>query len=97
MKRSIIKFCYPIVYAGLLLLIPWAIYFTVLWLDMAVHFYGPSNWWIKTMSLVLLFLIPLIFWLVNKVLTKLENLTKPTVGDHYRQSALLYALICKIH
>ena len=90
MKRTIIKFCYPIIYTSLLLPIIWVILFTIVLSDVTNHFYGLSNWLVEAISLVSLLLI---FWLVNKILTTLENSTRPTIGDHYRQSAILYIIM----
>ena len=42
---------------------------------------------------IIVFIISVaVFWFANKIIQSIENLKKPTIKDHFRQSAILYVL-----
>ena len=51
-------------------------------------------WLIVTMSVILFIVGSFFYWFGNYVMAKLENLHKPKIADHFRQSSICYLIAC---
>ena len=96
MQQKIIKYFSPILYALFSVPIAPGVYFALILSDIAYHLVGfnfLSQMSIKLTEVAYLVLATLLLLFANRILTKLENLSHPTIGDHFRQSIVFYSLI----
>ncbi len=57
---------------------------------------GSQGWTVELLGVIFLSAVivgSLLSWFANKALVALEGLVQPTIGDHLRQSLLVYAII----
>lgn len=89
MQKLIMKSFTPILYVGFVITNLWVVFFALVFADI-VLLGGAGASLVQLASIIF---VSLVFLFANKVLVALEKLVRPTVGDHFRQSAILYVII----
>jgi len=87
------KILSPVVYAAFLALVFFldTVVLAIIQMELEVQLAG-------TIFLLILFaaVSTLLFWLSNKLMSRLEKLNKPKIADHFRQSSVCYLAIVVI-